>query len=249
MSSTIPPRALPLVLVASALLPACGNNGGRDTPGACETGLLLPGDLVITEIMADPPGADSGREWFEIFNASSEELDLRGAVLLHSREDGTDSKPHRIARSWVIGPGEYGVAGGLLDEEDVLAVVPYIDYGYESDLGDFRNAAGRLAIGCQDDTLIDETVYVEPTQGASRSLTGDRTPDAGANDDLNLWCDATSELDAEALGTPGEPNPPCPEADACAPNPCTCETPAATASRITGSGATRRAWSSPKTMA
>ncbi|MEX1368826.1 MAG: hypothetical protein AB1Z98_37205, partial [Nannocystaceae bacterium] len=198
-------RALPWLLAAGVALPACGDQVARPA-GACDS--ALPGDLVITELMADPPGADSGREWFEIHNATASDLDLRAVVLLHSREDGTDVKVHQVARSWTVEAGGYAVAGGLLDEDDVLAVVPYIDYGYEDGLGDFRNAAGRLAVACGDE-IIDEVVYVEPTQGASRGFTGDRAPDAGGNDDLNLWCDATSELDSESLGTPGAANDIC----------------------------------------
>lgn len=206
------PRALPslpsLLLGAAALLtlPACGDDA-PPTAGACEAG-LLPGDLVITEIMADPPGADAGREWFEIYNASPTELDLRGVLLVHSREDGTDAKLHLVPRSFVIPPDDYGVAGALLDEDDVLAVVPYVDYGYGDGLGNMRNTAGRLAVAC-DDTIIDEALYAEPTQGASRGFTGDRLPDASGNDDPSLWCDASSELDAESLGTPGASNDIC----------------------------------------
>jgi hypothetical protein len=188
----------------------CGGDGcrsagdGGDGLGACENG-LLPGDLVITEIMADPPGADSGREWFEIYNASALELDLRGVVLLHSRQDGTDAKVHPVARSWAISPDDYAVAGAVIDDEEVLAVVPYVDYGYADVLGDMRNSGGRLVVACGEE-VIDEALYAEPTQGASRGFTGDRTPDASGNDDLALWCDAQTAVDAESLGTPGDRN-------------------------------------------
>jgi hypothetical protein len=126
-------------------------------------------------------------------------------LLLHSREDGTDAKIHAVARSWTLSPDDYAVAGALIDEDDVLAVVPYVDYGYANELGDMRNSAGRLVIACGDE-VIDEAIYVEPTQGASRGFTGDRTPDAIGNDDLSLWCDARTMLNAEALGTPGDRN-------------------------------------------
>ncbi|MCX4245247.1 lamin tail domain-containing protein [Paraliomyxa miuraensis] len=188
----------------------CGGSGDGDTDGNgdCNGGLLLPGDLVISEIMADAPGADSGREWFEIYNASSNEIDLAGTTLILSKEDGTSAKAHLIARSWVLGPQEYGVVGALLDDETVLAVVPYVDYGYADDLGDMSNTAGRLAIACGDET-IDDVLYGEPTQAASRIYSGDRLPDALGNDDLDLWCDSTTALDAESKGTPGERNDLC----------------------------------------
>jgi len=200
-------------LLGLAGLAGCGHQGGSegDTDGgdalSCAHG-LLPGDLVITELMPDPPGADSGREWFEIHNASSSEIELRGAVLLYSRQDATDAKIHAVARSWVLPPGGYGVAGALIDEDAVLAVVPYVDYGYAEDLGDMGNSDGRLVVSCQDE-VIDEVIYTEPTQAASRGYSGDRLPDAMGNDDLSLWCDAISELDSESKGTPGVPNDIC----------------------------------------
>jgi hypothetical protein len=210
-------RSRPLLMWSTIIgLAGCGGDGcgsagdDGDTDGdayACGAG-LVPGDLVITEIMADPPGADSGREWLEIHNASAGDVELAGALLLYSRQDGSSSKVHMVARSWVLPPGGYGVAGALIDEDQVLAVVPYVDYGYAQDLGDMGNSDGRLVVAC-DDEVIDEAIYTEPTDGASRGYSGDRLPDAMGNDDLALWCDAITALDAESLGTPGEQNDIC----------------------------------------
>ena len=204
MSVHVPLGAL--LVSALALLAAC-NNGSVLPPGACEQG-LLPGDLVISEIMANPPGADDGREWFEIYNAAETDFDLRGVAFLLGREDGTDNEYHRVLRSWTIPAGGYAVAGSVLNEEDVLTVIPYLDYGYDTDLGTMSNSSGQLSIACGNET-IDEAIYIDPTDGASRSYTGDRIPSASDNQDLNRWCDATSALDAETLGTPGEPNDIC----------------------------------------
>lgn len=200
-----------LLWVALATAAGCGGDGCRSRgddggAGACEG--LLPGDLVITELMIDPTGADSGREWFEIYNAGPMELDLRGVLLVHSREDGTDAKLHRIGRSWPLAANEYGVAGAVIDEEDVLVLLPHVDYGYADVLGDMRNTAGRLAVAC-DSEVIDDVIYDEPSEGTSRGYTGDRTADATGNDDLGLWCDASTELDPETRATPGEPNDIC----------------------------------------
>lgn len=208
MPDLLPNRALPWLLVASlgATSSACGGDPSNAS-GACAAG-MLPGDLVITELMIDPPGSDSGREWFEIYNNTAEELDLRGTLLLRSREDGTDAKIHRVRREWVVPPGAHGVAGSVLDEDDILAVLPHVDYGYADGLGDMGNTSGRLVVSCEEE-VIDEVIYLEPTQGASRGFTGDRAPDAVGNDDLMLWCDATTALDMETLGTPGGPNDIC----------------------------------------
>ena len=102
MATTTPPRSSifaldkwPLLLALSLF--GCPNeNTGEDEVGG------LPGGLVITEVMADPEGADDGLEWFEIHNASSEAIDLAGFDLIYSKLDGTGRKSHTIARSLTI---------------------------------------------------------------------------------------------------------------------------------------------------
>ena len=49
--------------------------------------MLTAGALVISEIMADPEGADEGLEWFEIYNATSEPIDLEGLTLVYAKVD------------------------------------------------------------------------------------------------------------------------------------------------------------------
>ena len=41
----------------------------------------LAGDLVVTEIMLDPEGTDTGGEWFEIYNTLGTDIDLKGMVI------------------------------------------------------------------------------------------------------------------------------------------------------------------------
>src|SRR6266545_4611193 len=102
-------RALILALAVAAA--ACGpsDNGG----GACKDSLIA-GDLVITEVFADfqapagGSGADEGKEWFEIFNASDRPLDLKGLTIVHSRPDGSKAQTHVIG-DLTIAPEQYVV--------------------------------------------------------------------------------------------------------------------------------------------
>lgn len=202
--SSILSHALVLGGIATSLLSlsACGDGGGG-REGGCES--IIAGDLVVTEIMANPPGPDSGSEWFEIYNASPAPIGLAGVDLVHSREDASDEKRHTIA-DLLVEPDSYVVVGAMINEEGILA--EHVDYGYGNDLGDMRNTAGRLAVACGD-LVIDEAVYSEPTDGSSRGYSGDRKPDATGNDDLGFWCDATTELAADTYGTPGAKNDVC----------------------------------------
>ena len=77
--------------LVSALVAGCGPTTTSST--ACKTA-LLPGDLVITEVFADYKasaagnGSDTGKEWFEIYNATHAAIDLAGLTITHSRLDG-----------------------------------------------------------------------------------------------------------------------------------------------------------------
>jgi len=72
--------------------------------------LLLPhiacAQVVVTEIMYDPPGSDSGHEWIELFNGGST------TIPLSSYKIRTGNSSHRIARvsgESTVTPGTYAV--------------------------------------------------------------------------------------------------------------------------------------------
>lgn len=186
--------------LAGALACACGP--GEDGGGLCEAA-LLPGDLVITEIFANPNGDDTDQEWFEIYNATSAEIELVGVRLIASREDGTSEKVHTM-RSGTIAPGDYFVVGGVADADKPA----HVDYGDGGALGALRNAAGKLAIRCDDDE-IDAVVYADMDDGVAQGLDGGIAPDYQANDVAANWCAATVEFAADSFGTPGAANESC----------------------------------------
>ncbi len=206
-------RNLTMVLAATTLLgaAACGP-GGDDTAGACAD--ILPGELVITEVFADhdapagSSGADEGKEWFEIYNASGAPIDLAGLTVLHSRPDGSSDHTHTIEAT-TLAAGDYLVLGNVLPE----FVAAHLDYGYGDDLGDlFNSGSGKLSIGCGGD-VIDEALYEEPALGKSIGFDGGAAPDYTANDDLTAWChppeEAAFEFESANFGTPGSTNYDC----------------------------------------
>ncbi|EDM81906.1 hypothetical protein PPSIR1_05548 [Plesiocystis pacifica SIR-1] len=206
-----------LALLAACSLTACPEDDvepcADDEAGdSCELPALLPGDLVLSEVLANPAGADDGLEWFEIYNASGEEQDLEGLTLVYSKTDGSGVKTHVINRTLLVPAGGYVVVADMLDE--VAEVMGHVDYGYAGELGSFGNSGGYLAVDAGE-TVIDEIYYAEPTEGASRIFDGSQAPDAVANDNLGSWCDSTAVFAEDLLATPGAPNDVCGSADTC----------------------------------
>ncbi len=196
------PIKLALLGATAVLAAACGPGGGGNGGAEC-TANLLTGDLVITEIMGNPEGQDEGKEWFEIYNATSATIDLSGLVLLSSAEDGASEKSHAMSET-IIDPGQYLVLGGVLPEFKPA----YMDYGYASDLGSLRNSAGRLALKCGV-TLVDEVIHGTMASGKSLGFDGTMTPDSTANDNVLNWCESANEYEAGQFGTPRGVNDAC----------------------------------------
>jgi hypothetical protein len=198
--------ALRAGIVAGAIaLAACGpslpGSGGCELP-------LLPGDLVIAEVFADfkaaagSAGVDTGKEWFEIYNAADQPIELAGLTITHSRPDGARPNLHTMTGG-TIAPGGFVTLGNAAP----ALVPPYVDHGYGPDLGDlFNSEGGMLALSCGD-TEIDRAVYGAVKEGHSRQLTAAQPPDHTVNDEPDRWCQANdAEFEAGNFGTPGADN-------------------------------------------
>jgi len=176
-------------------------------PPAC-VGNLGAGDLVITEVMSNPSGADAGFEWFELHNPGSGPIALEGLNIVLSRSDGSSEKQHAMVTDLEIAPGGYVTAGNLADASQLV----FMDYGYADVLGDMSNGAGWLRINCGD-TEVDSVTWLTDREGASHTFDGYLPPDSLENDELGLWCDAQSFPDyylTGDLGTPQLANDWCP---------------------------------------
>jgi hypothetical protein len=190
---------------ATSLAVGCGPGGTAST--SCKA-MLLPGDLVITEVFADfkgtatGTGADTGKEWIEIYNARSEPIDLDGLTITHSRADGSKANAHVVGPAMIV-PGQFFTLGNAAQE----LVPAYIDYGYGDELGDlFNSGGGKLALGCGG-REIDSMVYDGVTEGHALELTSARVPEYLLNDGPDNWCSANaSEFEAANFGTPGSAN-------------------------------------------
>jgi hypothetical protein len=192
--------ALSLIVLATA----CGP-GSKD--GECSANMLA-GDLVITEVFADAAGvaggtgADEGKEWIEIYNASDRPLTLKGMTIVHSRPDGSKQSEH-LMDDVTVAPGQFFTMGN--STQDLLPA--YIDYGYSGDLGDlFNSDGGKVALKCTE-REIDSATYDGVKTGHSRELTASQPPDYTLNDDLANWCEGKdTQFEDGNFGTPGQDN-------------------------------------------
>ncbi|MEQ1572417.1 MAG: lamin tail domain-containing protein, partial [Myxococcota bacterium] len=165
------------------------------------------GDLVVTEIMADPLAVDGDfGEYVELTSTATHGLDLAGLEL--ADDDGTGFS---VVGTWILAPGERAVFAPSAD--------PLVNGGLTVD---YTYDVGELKLGNEGDTvtisiggdLLDAVVY-DPVdagwpvvEGASSSLDPDST-DPEDNDDPDSWCSATAPYGDGDHGSPGDPNEEC----------------------------------------
>ena len=187
----------------------CADDAKTCLGGACvEEGAALPptaaGQVLVTEFMARSQSGSSDKgEWLELYNAGDAEVDLNGCLLL---DDGTNS--FEFTQSLVMTAGQYLVLGKSdVPEENHGAPVDFVHTGYTLSNGD-----DEIVLKCGE-MEIDRVNYVDNWVDLGVAIQLD--PDAfdhQANDDLANWCLAQPVYGtADKKGTPGQPNPQCPE--------------------------------------
>jgi len=175
---------------------------------------LNEGDLVITEILADPNAvADSKGEWFEVFNTTDKDINLAGQTLaIKTTEHGLDPKAQIIVKSkgyLVIAINADGKTNGG------------VKGAYEFKKLSLSNSGSELRI-LSGTTVVAHVKYQkggaggwpkDSIKGKSLQLSSDKVTFAAAKDGKN-WCMATKKIDGAAaktdLGTPGAANDKCP---------------------------------------
>lgn len=177
----------------------CGVDRACASAGAAPAGPPRPGDVVFTELMANPAArSDADGEWFELTATDpGEGYDLSGCWL---RDDDRDAI---ILRDGLLVPPGGAIT---LAKTGAPGFTPTYVYGAGLTLA---NAADELELVC-DGAVIDRVAWsagFSIVAGASASLDPAAT-DARANDDPRSWCTSTLEY-ATDRGTPNGPNPPC----------------------------------------
>ncbi len=91
---------------------ASGSGGSQFSPGARIDGrayTLLPGSVLLSEVLYDPTGADGDLEWVELYNPGTAAIDLSELCLGAGGDDYTTSQ---LQLSGSIAAGSTFVVGG-----------------------------------------------------------------------------------------------------------------------------------------
>lgn len=167
---------------------------------------LVAGDLVITEIMADP-SCGASCEWIEIYNASGVDVNLHGLVI--DDVQGAGSMPATLTDYVVLGAAQYGVVSRSNEPWPFASFTPLAMWSAGPG---FNNASADSAAILNASIVIDETAtYSSATANVAWKFSG--TPNAVANDNAANWCDASTLTEnlmgMDNFGTPGTANPGC----------------------------------------
>lgn len=152
-----------------------------------------PGDVVINEILYDPPSPQpSSSEWVEVINRSDASVDLAGLAV---SDGGATSDP--VPGPLVLAPGAFAV---LVRNGDAFAAaypdVPFVELdGFPS----LNNTGDRVAL-VLGGTEIDVVPYTSSWGGTDASLER-RDPDGPSTQASNFG--TTTDPDG---GTPGAEN-------------------------------------------
>ena len=179
-------------------------DGMIDEDSYLDISLLLPGDLIVTEIMSNPSAVDDADgEWFEIYNDTGLGLNLNGLGFM---DDG--SNDFVLTGDVYLFANEYLVLGKNGDTATNGGV--NLDYVYGSAMS-LGNGTDELYIYNSSDfidiVMWDNGATFPDPSGASISL--NPGTNATDNDDGSNWCEATSSYGDGDLGTPGFDNDAC----------------------------------------
>ena len=189
-------------------------------PGMCIEGGVprairkpAAGTLVITEVMPNPAGTETTREWFEITNVGSAAFDLNelgldraGDMRMPDLVAGAQCKP--------LAPGGFALFARSADPAS-NAMLPAVDgtFGFS-----MPNTAGDVRV-LDGETVLDAITYgnVSAAMFDGRSLSLDpgsfttTANDAVAPPLGAVWCLGDAPYgDGTNRGTPKAANPPCP---------------------------------------
>ena len=182
----------------------------NDCDGLIDEDFVAVGDIVISELLQDARTVeDRYGEWFELYNASSRDIDLQGWTF--SDSGGTVT----VDVSLPVAPGEYLL---LADSDDPgrNGGLAGVDWVFDYDVMHLNNSGDDLIV-TMGSTVIDELSYTPPVWPVTEGISMYLDPgflDAALNDSEVPWCVTPFEAEYDYpgagvgdYGTPGVENP------------------------------------------
>ena len=136
--------------------------------------------LSITEIMYDPAGTDDKREWVEVYNSGTSDIDMTGHYIL---TDGIGSSKHSLVAqqsSSVIPAGSYAVI--VQDPGGFRGDYPsYTGLMFDSSWTGLTATSGKTIVIVDSQSNVLDSVTYDPTVG------GDNTGDSLQKNSAGVW--------------------------------------------------------------
>lgn len=179
---------------------------GAHTALAIPLEAVLPGQLLINEIMVNPAGEDALQEWFEVKNVLPVPVNLNGLSVVSNNGSFT-----------VSGAGYILPAGGLFlfahsSDVAVNGGLTGVDFVWGQALT-LTNSGGQLSLNQSNGLLITSVSWTGADTGVALQLFQGMAPTFGASDLLNATSQYSPDLFAPPAasppnhGTPGQQNP------------------------------------------
>ena len=161
------------------------------------------GNLVVTEIMADPFGEDGSREWFEVQNRSAGAILLAGITV---KDCSFKTFQIPLATAVAIPPDGYAVIGASKDPEKNGGAPVDVEWGSGFSLD---NGEGAILLFNEVGQLMDYARYASYDPWDFQSGHSLELSDTAANNqEPEGWKAASGEKYGDGgFGSPGAPNP------------------------------------------
>ncbi len=179
-----------------------------DCDGLVDEDWVSVGDVIVSEIMANPSAVDDGAgEWFELYNASGSDIDLVAWTI-----EADDGDLLVIDSSLILGGGSRAVLGVEADSAVNGGVT--VDQGYDrSDLALSDSADSlRLMMGATEVFGVAWDASWVTAGGASMNLDSD-SHDASSAALAESWCPSILSFGLGDSGSPGAANSSCGDYD------------------------------------
>jgi len=159
--------------------------------------------IKISEVMYNPDAVDDNAgEWFELYNAGSDPVDLRD---LEISDDSEEFKAIEGDNPLLLAPGQYAALGNNSDVTLNGDYIPVAEFSFQMGNG------GDTIIVRLDGVELDRINYgdYDSAKGVSLQQSPDTLMDTTLSGAEGLWCLASTPFGDGDLGTPGAENVQC----------------------------------------